>query len=99
MEVDHDEGIEGWKIHVELLNFKWQKILTIKEKRKLTLDGIGNATVAMVGDGENGSVVEEGEGMLGIGSKDRMLHWVSTRHLLPQMSRFLAPTPLPLHLP
>ena len=32
---DHDKKIEGWEIHIELLNLKWQKNSCYKGKEKI----------------------------------------------------------------
>ena len=53
---------------MKLLHYKWEKLTNIMTKKKSTLDGASEAVVVVVGDGENGSVVEEGEGMPGTGS-------------------------------
>ena len=49
-------------MHMESLHYKWQKFTKIMSERMLTLDGASEAVVVVVGDKENGSVAEEGEG-------------------------------------
>ena len=59
-EGDQDDEIEIWKMHMELLHYKWQKFTKILSKIKSILVGATEVAVVVVDDGENGSVAEEG---------------------------------------
>ena len=58
------------------------------EKKELTLDGVGEAAALVVGDRENGSVAEKGEGTPGVASEDPDL--ASSEH---QGTCYMSPSP------